>query len=266
MNIPSFGLGTFRIKDQLLIDTIKSAVAIGYRHFDTAQIYGNEAEVGQALSESALPREQFYVTTKIWLENLGADKLIPSLKESLYKLKTEQVDLALIHWPAPKEGVPVAEYMQALAEAKAQGLTRQIGVSNFTVELLQQAIDSVGATEIATNQIELHPFLQNRSVVDFASKQGIKTTAYMPLAYGKVIEDPTIVRIAQKIGQTPAQVALAWSLQKGYIVIPSSTKTDNLKSNFAAQTLLLSEQDTAAIDALERNERLVSPDFAPAWD
>jgi 2,5-diketo-D-gluconate reductase B len=134
---------------------------------DTAQIYGNEAEVGAAIAASGVPRSELFITTKIWIENLSRDKLMPSLKESLAKLHRLRRP-ALIHWPSPGGAVPVKEFMTALAEAKEQGLTRQIGVSNFTVELMQQAIDAVGAKAIATNQIELHPYLQNRKVVEFA--------------------------------------------------------------------------------------------------
>jgi 2,5-diketo-D-gluconate reductase B len=239
---------------------------LGYRHIDTAQIYGNEADVGQALQASGVARDEVFVTTKIWTENLGADQLIASLKESLHKLRLEQLDLTLIHWPSPQAAVPVAESMQALLAAREQGLTRAIGVSNFTNALLAQAIDAVGADSIATNQVELHPFLQNRSVAAFAREHGIHVTAYMPLAYGKVPADPAIQSIAERVKATAAQVALAWSMAKGYAVIPSSTRRENLAANLGALALRLSSEDIAAIDALERGERLVSPDFGPAWD
>jgi 2,5-diketo-D-gluconate reductase B len=264
--IPQLGLGTFRLQGQQAIDSVRNGLELGYRHVDTAQIYGNEAEVGQALQASGLPHREVFVTTKIWTENLAGDKLIASLKESLRKLRLEQVSLTLIHWPSPKEAVPVAESMQALMEARTQGLTGAIGVSNFTNALLAQAIAAVGAVNIATNQVELHPFLQNRGVAAFARQHGIPLTAYMPLAYGKVLADPLIQSIAERLQATPAQVALAWSLAKGYAVIPSSTRRDNLAANLGAPGLTLTADDIAAIDGLERGERLVSPDFAPAWD
>ncbi|MDZ7866093.1 2,5-didehydrogluconate reductase DkgB [Acidovorax sp.] len=266
-SIPAFGLGTFRLKDQVVIESVRNALDLGYRAIDTAQIYGNEAEVGQAIAESGVPRSALFITTKVWTENLAADKLIPSLKDSLAKLRTEQVDLALIHWPSPRGTVPVAEYMGALAEAKAQGLARQIGVSNFTVALMREAIAAVGAGAIATNQVELHPYLQNRSVADFARSQGIPITSYMTLAYGKVLNDPVIEAIARAHGATTAQVALAWALQLGYAVIPSSTRRENLASNLKAQQLRLTDADMAQIAALERGGRLVDPEgLAPAWD
>lgn len=266
-SIPAFGLGTFRLKDQVVIESVRNALDLGYRAIDTAQIYGNEAEVGQAIAESGVPRSALFLTTKVWTENLAADKLIPSLKDSLAKLRTEQVDLALIHWPSPGGAVPVAEYMGALAEAKAQGLARQIGVSNFTVALMREAIAAVGAGAIATNQVELHPYLQNRSVADFAKSLGIPITSYMTLAYGKVLNDPVIEAIARAHGATTAQVALAWALQLGYAVIPSSTRRENLASNLKAQQLRLTDADMAQIAALERGGRLVDPEgLAPAWD
>lgn len=267
MSIPAFGLGTFRLKDEVVKASVSTALELGYRAIDTAQIYGNEAAVGEALAESGVARESLYITTKIWTENLGADKLITSLKESLSKLKTDYVDLTLIHWPSPGNAVSVAETMHALVEAKNLGLTREIGISNFTVALMQEAIDAVGAEAIATNQIELSPFLQNQTVVDFARKNGIAVTSYMTLAYGDALKNDTIIDIAARHNATPAQVVLAWALQLDYAVIPSSTKRENLASNLLAQQLKLTATDMADIAALERNGRLVSPDgLAPEWD
>lgn len=265
--IPAFGLGTFRLKDQVVIDSVRTGLELGYRLIDTAQIYGNEAEVGQAIAESGVPRDDLFITTKIWTDSYAADKLVPSLKGSLAKLRTGQVDLTLIHWPAPGGPVPLAEFMGALADAKAQGLTKQIGVSNFNIDLMKQAIEVVGAGQIATNQIELHPYLQNGKVAAFAASQGIRVTSYMTLAYGKVLKDSVIEAIASARGATAAQVVLAWALQLGYAVIPSSTKRVNLEGNLKAQQLVLSAGEMAQIAALERNERLVSPQgLAPAWD
>ncbi|TWG81135.1 2,5-diketo-D-gluconate reductase B [Cupriavidus gilardii J11] len=265
--IPAFGLGTFRLTGQTVIDSVKTALELGYRLIDTAQIYGNEADIGQAIAESSVPRGEIFLTTKIWTDNLGGDKLIASLKDSLARLRTEQVDLTLIHWPSPGNAVPLPEYMAALAEAKAHGLTRQIGVSNFTIALLDQAIDAVGADQISTNQIEVHPYLQNRKLTDHARQRGIHVTSYMTLAYGQVLQDPVIQRIAQAHQASPAQVALAWALQQGYAVIPSSTKRDNLAANLRARELRLSDDDMAAIAQLDRGTRLANPEgIAPAWD
>jgi 2,5-diketo-D-gluconate reductase B len=269
MTIPHIGLGTFRLTANQAIDSVRTGLELGYRHVDTAQIYGNELEVGTALRESKLARGEVFVTTKVWTEHLAGEHLIPSLKESLAKLGIEQLDLALIHWPSPGGAVPVAESMQALLEAREQGLTRAIGVSNFTTALLKEAIAAVGAANIATNQVELHPFLQNRTLAAFAREAGIHLTAYMPLAYGKVMADPVVQTIAARMLATPAQVALAWLMAKGYAVIPSSTRRENLASNLHSRDLVLSPIDTAAIDALDSVDgsgRLVDPDFAPRWD
>lgn len=267
MSIPAFGLGTFRLKDDVVIASVKTALELGYRTVDTAQIYNNEAAVGQAIAESNVPREEIFITTKIWTENLSKEKLIPSLKESLKKLRSEYVDLTLVHWPSPNDAVSVEEFMHALLEAKKQGLTREIGISNFTIPLMEQAISAVGAENIATNQIELSPYLQNRKVVDWASEHGIHITSYMTLAYGKALKDETIVRIATKHNATPAQVILAWAMGEGYSVIPSSTKRENLASNLLALKLQLDAEDKKAIAALDCNDRLVSPEgLAPDWD
>lgn len=266
-SIPPFGLGTFRLTGQTVIDSVRTALDLGYRLIDTAQIYGNEAEIGQAIADSGVPRDALFVTTKIWTDNLGRDKLIPSLKESLAKLRLEQVDLTLIHWPSPKDAVPLGEYMSALAEARAQGLTRQIGVSNFTIALLDAAIDAVGADQIATNQIEVHPYLQNRKLTEHARQRGIHITSYMTLAYGQVLQDDVIQRVARSHGATPAQVALAWALQQGYAVIPSSTKRENLAANLKAQQLRLTDDDMAQIARLDRGMRQANPEgIAPVWD
>ena len=267
MSIPSFGLGTFRLTGQAVIDSVKSALELGYRAIDTAQIYKNEADVGQAIAESGVPRDELFITTKIWVDNYAADKLVPSLRDSLAKLRTDHVDLLLIHWPAPGNGVELSEYMQALADAKALGLTREIGISNFNIELTRQAIAVVGQGEIATNQVELSPYLQNSTLTAFLKEQGITTTSYMTLAYGKVLKDPVLAEIAAKHKATVAQVALAWALQLGYAVIPSSTKRENLASNLLARGLHLDADDMARIATLERNGREVSPDgLAPIWD
>ncbi|ELY2739026.1 2,5-didehydrogluconate reductase DkgB [Cronobacter dublinensis] len=267
MTVPAFGLGTFRLKDDVVIASVKEALALGYRAIDTAQIYGNEAAIGQAIDESGVTRESLYITTKIWTENLGKDRLIPSLQESLKKLRTDYVDLTLIHWPSPGNAVSVAESLHALLDAKALGLTREIGISNFTVALMQEAIDAIGADQIATNQIELSPYLQNRKVTEWAQKHGIHITSYMTLAYGNALKDEVIGQIAQKHQATPAQVILSWAMAQGYAVIPSSTKRENLQSNLGALALKLDSDDMAAIAALDRHDRLVSPDgLAPAWD
>lgn len=266
MQMPKLGAGTFRLKEQQAEDSVAMALELGYRHIDTAQIYRNEADVGRAIANSGLPRGELYVTTKIWTDQFAQGKLIPSLRASLDKLGLEQVDMTLIHWPSPQDEVPMAVYMEQLAEARQLGLTREIGVSNFTIKHLEQAIAVVGADAIATHQLEVHPYLQNLKVRAFCRQHGIALTGYMPLAYGRVIQDPVLQDIARKHGATAAQVALAWQLQQDIAVIPSSTKRANLEANLAALMLRLDDADMASIAKLEDGGRIADPDFAPAWD
>lgn len=267
MTVPKIGLGTFRLEDEVVKASVTNALELGYRAIDTAQIYGNEAAIGDAIAESGIKREDLYLTTKIWVENLSKDKVIPNLKESLAKLRTDYVDLTLIHWPSPNHEISVKETMLALMEAKKLGLTREIGISNFTVELMQEAIDAVGIENIATNQIELSPFLQNHKVVNWAKAHDLHITSYMTLAYGKALKSEIIQAIAHKHNATAAQVILAWAMQLGYSVIPSSTKRENLASNLQSITLTLDQDDMLKIAALESNDRLVSPEgLAPQWD
>ncbi|MGE8652507.1 MAG: 2,5-didehydrogluconate reductase DkgB [Acinetobacter gandensis] len=267
MIVPQFGVGTFRLTGDTVIHSVKTALEVGYRAVDTAQIYANEAEVGQAIHESQVNRADIFLTTKIWTENYAADKLIPSLKDSLIKLRTDAVNLSLIHWPAPALGVNIPELMGHLLEAKKQGLTEYIGVSNFNIELTQQAIDSIGAEQIATNQIELSPYLQNERLATYLKQQNIDVTSYMTLAYGKVLNDPILSDIAAQHQASVAQVTLAWALQKGYAVIPSSTKPAHLMSNLKAQEIRLSQDEMQLIATLDRNGREVNPpELAPAWD
>ena len=271
MAVPKLGLGTFRLEGEVVKASIQNALELGYRAIDTAQIYNNEAAIGEAIAiaikNHEVTREELYITTKIWVENLNHGAVISSLKESLAKLQTHYVDLVLIHWPSPNNEISVKETMLALMEAKKLGLTRHIGVSNFTMSLMQEAIDAVGIENIATNQIELSPYLQNKKVVDFAKEKHLPITSYMTLAYGKALQDSVIIEIAQKHNATAAQVILSWAMALGYSVIPSSTKRENLASNLQAATLKLDAEDMEAIAALECNGRLVSPEgLAPIWD
>jgi len=263
--IPVLGAGTFRLKGDDAYQSVLTALELGYRHIDTAQIYGNEQDVGRAIRDSGIKAKELFVTTKIWTEFLNKNKLKASLEQSLEKLQLGKVDLTLVHWPLPDE-VPVQSYVEALAEAKQAGLTQLMGISNFTIGQTKAAIDAVGVQDIATNQVEVHPFLQNRKLVEYSKEQGIQITAYMPLAYGKVLTEPLIQQIAAEHQVTAAQVALAWSLQQGFVVIPSSTKRANLAQNLAALEVKLTAENITALAGLDRNERLANPDFAPDWD
>ncbi len=265
-NMPRIGVGTFRLEGEVARQSVTNALDIGYRHIDTAQIYGNEAEVGNAIQTHGIDREDLFITTKVWYEKLGKTTFIPSVHESLSKLKTEFVDLLLIHWPYPTDKISMEEYLTCLAEAKEQGLCRHIGVSNFTLSQMEQAVSILGQNKIYTNQVECHPFMQNRQVAESCQQHNMKLTAYMPLAVGKVMKDKTLIELAEKYDASPAQIALAWLEKKDMYVIPSSTNKSHLQSNFDSLKIKLETQDVARIDELDRGERIVDPDFAPQWD
>lgn len=264
--VPAIGFGTFRLKDQIAHDAVCSALALGYRHIDTAQIYRNEESVGRAIGDSGADRDELFITTKVWFDRLRADDLIRSLEESLERLGTDRVDLALIHWPSPGDEVPMSEYIGNLAEARDRGLTRHIGVSNFTRRHVDEALASPGGEHIVTNQIEVHPYLANQALVDHCHAAGLQVTGYMPLAVGKVTHDETLKRIGTAHDATPAQVALAWLAARDIAVIPSSTRRENQRANLAAMDVQLSADDIAEIDRLDAGERIANPDFAPEWD
>ena len=264
--MPNPGFGTFRLEGDTLKQSIHAALEAGYRHIDTAQFYGNEAEVGAAIHDSDVHRSDIFLTTKVWFDNLEPATLKASVDESLQKLGTGYVDLLLIHWPSPNDDVPMADYLTALKEVKAEGKARHIGISNFTCDQVDEAISILGKGEILTNQIEVHPFLQNHRLVEHCEQQGIQVTAFMPLAVGKVMDNPTLQKIADAHGVTPAQIALAWVKQRNMVTIPSSTKAKNIQSNIAAFDLVLSDSEMADIAMLDRQERIANPDFAPAWD
>ncbi|PNY80952.1 2,5-didehydrogluconate reductase DkgB [Deinococcus koreensis] len=267
MTVPPFGLGTFRLKGQVVRDSVRNALELGYRAIDTAQFYDNEGEIGETIAQSGMGRSELYVTTKIKMPNYSREKLVPSLRESLEKLQMDSVDLALIHWPVPNGEVKPEEYLEALADAHAQGLTGEIGVSNFNIQQLRRAREILGDVPLATNQVEIHPYLQNRTLAQFARQEGLHLTSYMTLAVGKVMADPVMQDIARAHGATPAQVALAWALQQGHSVIPSSTKRENLQSNLGALELRLTDEDMARIGELDRGERIANPPhMAPDWD
>lgn len=264
--LPRIGMGTFRLKGDDAREAVKSALSLGYRHIDTAQMYDNEAAVGDGVTSSGIPRRDIFLTTKVWFDNLKASDLINSLKQSTERLKTDHVDLALIHWPSPDDEVPMSEYLTALRDAQREGLTEHIGISNFTCAQMDQARDILGDTPIFTNQVEVHPFLANRKVVDHAHELGITVTGYMPLAVGKVMHDETLQRIGRDHNASPAQIAIAWIASRGIVPIPSSTRPEHQKANLEALDIRLSAEEIAAIDKLDRNERIADTDFAPAWD
>jgi 2,5-diketo-D-gluconate reductase B len=264
--LPVPGIGTFRLKGDEARNTVKLALEAGYRHIDTAQAYSNEQAVGEAVKESGVPREDLFLTTKVWIDRFRPDDLKASVTESLQKLGTGYADLVLIHWPSPEDELPMADYLGALKDVQAAGQTRCIGVSNFTNAHLDKAVEILGKEAILTNQVEVHPFLQNDRVVEHCQEKGITVTGYMPLAVGKVMEDDVLGRIAEKHQATPAQIALAWVHSRNIVPIPSSTKKEHIQSNLEAMNITLDRDDLEAIRGLDRDERIANPGFAPNWD
>lgn len=264
--IPKLGFGTYGRRGSEGADAILAALKVGYRHIDTAQSYGTEAPVGQAVRRSGLPREEVFVTTKVQPENFRRGRFVPSVRKSLEDLQFDYVDLLLIHWPSPRGGVPLEDYLLALKEAQSLGLTRQIGVSNFTIALIDEAEAILGAGSIATNQVEIHPFLQNRKLRAHCVARGIPLTAYQPLAHGRIASDPVIREIAGAHRADPGQIALAFLLQQGLIAIPATSRVDRMRSNFEATRIQLSDGDMAKIFTLDRGQRLIDMAGGPAWD
>ena len=265
-DIPRLGLGTFGRTGEDGIAAILTALELGYRHIDTAQSYDTEKSVGAAIARFDLKREEVFVTTKVADFNLGPDAFMSSVDASLETLGMDYVDLLLVHWPRREEEVPLAAYMEKLAEAKAAGKARLIGVSNFTIPLLERCEIILGKGALATNQVELHPFLQNRKLRAFARENGLLLTAYMPLAQGRVFNDPVLGAIAVRHGVATGTVALAWLLQNGIAAIPATSNAAHLASNFEALSVQLSDAEMAEIDGLDRGERIVDPEKAPVWD
>lgn len=264
--IPRLGLGTYGRTGPEGLAAILDALEAGYRHLDTAQTYDTEANVGAALARSGLPREAVFVTTKIADTHLARGPALDSVARSLEALRLDRVDLLLIHWPSHRDEVPLEETLGALAEAQGRGWTRLVGVSNFTVDHLRRTEAILGPGAIATNQVEIHPYLQSPRLVAAARERGLPLTAYQPLAKGRVADDPVLARIGAAHGVSPGAVALAFLLAEGHIPIPASADPARLRGNLAALDLALRPEEVAAIRALDRGERFIDPPKAPDWD
>ena len=265
--IPPMGFGTFGRTGSAGIDAIGFALETGYRHLDTAQSYGTERECGEALRRSGIARDAVFLTTKITADNCRKGRLIESLKRSNEAIGVDAVDLTLIHWPVSPAGkLPMDEYLPELAEAQDLGLTRLIGVSNFTIADIREAESILGTDWLATNQFERHPLLRNQKLVDACVAHAIAVTCYLPLARGRCAGVPEIEAIAAAHGATAHQVALAFSLTEGHIVIPTSAHPARIAENWAARNVALSPQDLDAIRALDRTDRQINPTWSPAWD
>jgi 2,5-diketo-D-gluconate reductase B len=265
-SIPKLGLGTYGRTGDAGIEAMLKAIEIGYRHIDTAQSYDTEKQVGEAVRRSGLRRSEFFVTTKVADTQLDKAQFMPSVERSLETLGLDQVDLLLIHWPSQNDAVPFEDYMLDLAEAKARGHARLIGVSNYPIAHLERSRALLGEAAIATDQVEIHPYLQIPRLRDYARRRGLPLTAYQPLVKGEVSRDPVLASIGEQHGVAAAAVALAFLMTEGHIVIPASSSEANLRANFSALEVMLSHAEMAAIRAVDRGYRRINPAKSPAWD
>jgi 2,5-diketo-D-gluconate reductase A len=254
VRMPQLGYGVFQVPDDETKAAVKTALDAGYRSIDTAAVYGNEAGVGQAIAESALARDELFVTTKLWNSAQGYDSTLKAFDESMAKLGLEQLDLYLIHWPTPERD-KYLDTWKAFEKLYADGRVRAIGVSNFQPAHLERLLDAADVAP-ALNQIELHPYLQQQEVREFDAKHGIATEAWSPLAKGgSLLGDPVVADLAVKYSRTPAQVVLRWHLQLGNVVIPKSVTPSRIEENFDVLGFTLSEEELESLRPLDRGER-----------
>jgi 2,5-diketo-D-gluconate reductase B len=262
--VPALGFGTWQLSGRSCAEAVRNALELGYRHIDTAQMYGNETEVGRALRDSGIAREAIFLVTKVAPGNYAAAAVRRSTEESLKRLGVDRVDLLLLHWPTGE--TPIAETLGAMARLRDEGKTRFIGVCNFTVKLLEEAIETHGAA-LVCNQVEYHPFLSQRAVLGALQRYGLMLTAYTPLARGQVQRDATLVKIGRKYGKSPTQVALRWLLdQPNVAAIPKAASRAHAAANIDIFDFNLAPEDRVVIDALRGNHRVVDPGWGPDWD
>src|SRR3954454_23164785 len=264
ISLPRLGLGTFRLQGDTCRTAVESALGLGYRHIDTAEMYGNEEAIGAAIAGSGVARGDLHITTKVWNENLAPDAIRRAFDLSLKKLRLDRVDLYLVHWPANNMDLPAM--FETLIKLKAEGRTRAIGVANFNIALLKTVVEEIQAP-IACNQVEYHVFLDQTPLRKYLAAKSIPLVAYCPVAQGKAATDETLKAIGRKHGASAAQVGLKWLLdQDGVAAIPKASRTESQKANLDALHIGLDDEDRAAIAGFPKNKRLVNPGFAPAWD
>lgn len=256
--IPQLGLGVFKAEDSDAQAAVRTAIETGYRHVDTAAIYGNEAGVGRGVADTGIARDDLFITTKLWNEEQGFDSTLRAAEESLGKLGMDYVDLYLIHWPSPRRDLYV-ETWRALIRLREEGRVRSIGVSNFTAEHLDRIISETGVTPVL-NQIELHPRFQQARLAEANRERDVLTQAWSPLGQGRLLEDPVLTEIAARHDRSPAQVILRWHLQKGFVVIPKSVTPQRIRDNFDVFDFELSQEDMAAVGGLDKADGRIGPD------
>ena len=262
--IPLLGLGTWDLRGRVCSRIVEQALRLGYRHIDTAEMYDNEREVGEGLRASGLARDQTFITTKVWPSHFAARELERAVKESLARLQLAEVDLLLLHWPNPQ--IPLRETLGALCEVKRMGLARHIGVSNFTVALIDEAA-RLAEEPLVCNQIEMHPFINQDKVLAACKKHGMAVVAYCPIARGKVPGADALERIGKAHGKSAAQVSLRYLVQMGVCSIPRTATPEHLKQNLDVYDFKLSDSEMAELKKLNATDmRVVNPPHAPKWD
>jgi 2,5-diketo-D-gluconate reductase B len=262
--IPAIGLGTWELRGRTCARLVEQALRLGYRHIDTAQAYENEREVGEGLRTSGTRRDDVFVTTKIWTTHFAPNDLERSTKESLAKLRLSEVDLLLLHWPNPH--VPLAETLGALAHVKKLGMARHIGVSNFTVALIEEAV-AVCPEPLVCDQVEYHPYLDQTKVKEGCARHGMAVVAYSPVAKGRIKNDQTLTQIGHTHGKTAAQVCLRWLVQQGVSAIPRTLRIERLSENIDIFDFALSGEEMRLISQMGSAQgRLTDFGFAPKWD
>ena len=260
--MPARGLGTWRLRGDACVEAVSHAMGVGYRHIDTAQMYENEIEVGEGLKDSRLPREQFFITSKIWPDR--QHEIERATEYSLRALDLDQLDLMLLHWPNPS--IPVKETSRSLQRLVEEKLTRAVGIANAPTALLAETVARLDVP-LACNQVEYHPFLNQSRVIEACAKHGVRLVAYCPIAKGKISDTRQILEIGEAHGKTAAQVTLRWHFQQGVVAIPKTATPERIEENFGIMDFSLSEDEMAAISALAVPDgRLVDPAFAPNWD
>ncbi len=264
--IPSIGYGTWNRSGDEAYSGVLWALEAGYRHIDTAEGYRNEEFVGSAIADSGVARDDIFLTTKVAPESFGPGQIHGHVEASLEKLRCEQVDLLLLHYPSINDEFDIEDYMAQFAEVYDKGLTKHIGVSNFTIRHIDRALELLGDRKLITNQVEIHVFMQNRPIVAHCQAKGIPLTAFSPLARGGVADHPVLTKIGAAHDASPAQIALAFLIHEGYVVIPSSGNKERLVANLAAADIVLNDAEMAQLSALEEGRRLVNGPWCPTWD
>lgn len=253
-SIPVIGLGTWDLRGKECEEVVKKALGMGYTHIDTAEYYDNQTEIGKAIRDSS--RSELFITSKVWATNLRFKSVLKDCESTLKELNTTYLDLYLIHYPNPN--IPVEETFRAMKVLHEEGKVRSIGVSNFKVSVLQQALE-VEEIPVCVNQVEFHPYLYQKELLEFCKKHDVVLVAYCPLARGRIVRDKTIIELGEKYGKSPAQISLRWILQKGAIPIPKASSEEHLNENMNIFDWKISKKDENKIDSIRIKKRIVDP-------